>query len=119
MSAGEKRGRLRFEQRGFDDNGDRLGPWDAAGGFEASARIVALKGSETALGQRLAGSQPVAITVWSTPKTRLLTNAWRAVDLQSPDPAAPLVYNLTAVVRDERGRGVEILGVFSAGAPNG
>ena len=85
MAAGGMRARLRFERRGYLDDG--AGNAEEAGPFEArffrQARLVPLKGGEDVIAARLAGRQPVAIEVRSDSDTRTITTAWRAVDQRS------------------------------------
>lgn len=69
--------RLRFEKRALDANGDPLGAWQSA--FVQSAEIDYKRGSETAMTNRLIGKQPVTIEIRETPKSRLVTDAYRAV----------------------------------------
>lgn len=79
--AGQLRERLRFEARGAvtdDGFGNVEDTW--ASKFTCAARIMPLKGSETVIGQRLAGVQPVIITIRSCCKAREVSPAWRAVD---------------------------------------
>ena len=95
-SAGQLRDKVRFEQRGLDANGDRLGDWDEDNGLTRSARIVFRRGSEAVLQQRLQGVQPVDITIRSDAATRLITTDWRAVDTRSGQ-----TFNIIAITPDE------------------
>lgn len=87
--------RVRFDQRGEDDNGDRLGPFED--GFEVWANVDYLRGSESAVANRLQGSQPVTILVRETPQTRDVTNAMRAVAISGRGLRDGEVFNITAV----------------------
>lgn len=83
-SAGRLKTRLVLQQRGLDDNGDRLGPWvtvpsDAADRAWA-AQIIPLKGGEPVMAQRLQGVQPAIIVLRACKATRAADNAWRGVD---------------------------------------
>lgn len=80
-----------FEVRAEDENGDPLGPFEPV--FDTWAKLVWLRGSETAVQQRLEGRQPVAIVVRSNSMTRLITPAWRAVLTNDDDQ----VLNITSV----------------------
>ncbi len=100
--AGQLRDRVSFQQRSLDVNGDRRGAWVEE--FTRPARIVALRGTEVVLQQRLAGVQPSVVTVRADAATRGVTNAWRIV----PDTGAPL--NIRAVTPDERRVWLDILG---------
>lgn len=84
MPAGELRERLRFEKRvtqADDGYGNREGDWQAQ--FEEIARVRMLTGSEPVIAARMAGVQPVRITVYSSYRTRLITSGWRAVDTRN------------------------------------
>lgn len=81
--AGALRDRYRFDQRGLDANGDRLGAWDADNGITVSAETVWLRGSESVIGMRLEGQQPVALTIRDSVQARTITTAFRAVDVRT------------------------------------
>lgn len=89
--AGDLRDRITFQARTDDPNGDPLGPW--ADQFTVWAQMVWLRGSESALQQRLEGKQPVAIVVRSSSSTRAINTSWRAVNARDPEQA----FNITAV----------------------
>jgi hypothetical protein len=76
--------RVLFQQRGLDDNGDRLGPWQAvrseAEDGAWAAQIIRLKGGEPVMAQRLQGVQPAIVVVRASTVTRAVDNAWRAID---------------------------------------
>jgi head-tail adaptor len=92
-AAGQRRERVTFQQRGLDANGDRLGAWDAAGGFTRWARVKPLRGGEAVLQARLQGLAPVEIIVLADSETIDITSAWRAVwggvsyALSAPQPS--------------------------------
>lgn len=75
--------RFRFEQRALDDNGDRLGPWDTAGGFSRLAKVTWLNGGEGVLQQRLAGTQPAILTLRDEARVRAVDNSYRSVDVRT------------------------------------
>jgi hypothetical protein len=81
-TAADLRERFRFERRAVDGNGDRLGAW-GADAFERSAAPKWLNGGEGVLQQRLAGTQPVILTVRYDSKTRAVDGTWRAVDVRN------------------------------------
>lgn len=93
--AGELRNRVRFDSRSIDANGDPLGPW--AEGFTVWAQAKWLRGSETAISQRLEGKQPVALVIRSSPQARTITTAFRAVAISGRDVVAGTQFNITAV----------------------
>jgi head-tail adaptor len=80
MQAGALKDRIRFERRGVDDNGDRLGDWNPDEAVTRWARLIFLQGGEGVLQQRLAGQQPVVITIREDGETKLIDNTWRGVD---------------------------------------
>lgn len=80
--AGRLRDRITFQQRGLDANGDPLGPW--ADVVTVSVELIWLRGGEAVMDQRLAGRQPVVITVRDFAETRLIDNSWRAVNERKP-----------------------------------
>lgn len=102
-SARDLRELVTFEVRREDANGDPLGPFEPM--MDVWAKLVWLRGSETAVQQRLEGRQPVAIVVRSNRAARLITPAWRAVLTNDDDQ----VLNITSV-SPARDRGfIEIL----------
>lgn len=84
-SARDLRNLVSFESRREDENGDPLGPFEPA--FETWAKLIWLRGSETAVQERLEGRQPVAIVVRANAMTRRITPAWRAVLIRDADQA--------------------------------
>lgn len=102
IGAGKRRERLTFQQRGLDANGDRLGPWDVAGGVIRWGRVVSRTRGEGVLQQRLQGVQPAELTVLADSETRLITTAWRMVWNATP-------YNIRAVAPDETRAEIYIL----------
>lgn len=100
IGAGKRRHRLRFQQRGLDANGDRLGDWEA--GFQRWARMLSRTRGEGVLQQRLQGVQPAELTVLADSDTRQITTAWRMVWNGAP-------YNIRAVAPDEAGAEIHIL----------
>lgn len=90
-SAGDLDHRILFQERGLDANGDPGGPWEDR--HTVWAQMVWLRGSESAVQQRLEGKQPVAIVVRSSTQTRAITTAWRAVNARCRDQE----FNIVAV----------------------
>lgn len=87
--AGALRDRYRFDQRGLDANGDRLGDW--VNGFAVSAETTWLRGSEAVISARLEGSQPVALLIRDSTQSRTITTAFRAVNTRTGQ-----TFNITA-----------------------
>lgn len=106
--SGAKRERLRFEYRPTrvdDGYGNTEGGWRI--GFETMARVRFLTGSEPVIAARLAGVQPVRITIDSTKDAREVTTGWRAVDARDPNR----VFNITSppANMDEKNRELDIM----------
>lgn len=91
VGAGALRDRVRFDSRGPDANGDPMGPWQT--GFVVWAAIEYLRGSETALAQRLEKRQPVSVTVRDSAQARTINPAMRMVDVRTGE-----IYNVTSAV---------------------
>nr|WP_315026873.1 head-tail adaptor protein [Brevundimonas diminuta] len=106
VSARDLRDLVAFETRREDANGDPLGPFEPA--FTTWAKLVWLRGSESAVQQRLEGRQPVAIVVRASPTTRDITPAWRAV--MHHDTAQ--VFNITSVSPAKERGFIDILAVM-------
>jgi head-tail adaptor len=104
--AGALNKRLRFEKRpavADDGYGNVEGEWTAQ--FTCAARIAPLRGSETVIGQRLAGVQPVIISIRSSGQSRAVEPNWRAVDTR-----LGTIYNLRAGANfDERNAMIDII----------
>lgn len=84
MPAGKLRSRLHFQQRTTGDDGyGGIIVGDFATVFTDAAEIIPRMGSETVMGARLQGLQPVTIRVRSHVATRALDATWRAVDARS------------------------------------
>lgn len=112
-SAGAKRTRLSFQKRASaaDTLGNKEG--DFVQQFELSGKVIALRGSEPVIADRLQGIQPVVITVWKCSKSDLVTTGWRAVD-----QVTGVSYNIRTVA-DMRGDGRELDMMAEAGGPIG
>lgn len=108
--AAARRERLRFQLRDVsadDGYGNREDKWRTK--FEMFARVQPLKGSETVIAARLAGTQPYIITVQSCRDTRRVTPGWRAVDAND----TKRIFNIRSGANfDERNRNI----VFAAEA---
>ena len=102
--AGTLRESVVFQQHALDLNGDRLGPWVDV--FAAPSRVVARTRGEEVLQQRIAGTQPVEITLRLDRLSAELDTDWRAVWLGWP-------YEITAVAVDELAATMSLLAVRS------
>lgn len=78
LRAGELRDRVAFEMRvpEPDGYGSTLGPFVEQ--LVVAARITARFGGEQVMAARLAGRQPVTITVRQSADTRRIDETWRA-----------------------------------------
>ncbi len=99
-SAGDLRERFTFAKR--TDTPDEYGN-PVAGGwidqFTVWAAVKPLKGGEGVQAARLAGSQPVIITVRYSSQTRQISPAWRATDARTG-----VEYNITSAADMQRDR---------------
>lgn len=115
MAAGGMRARLRFERRGYADDGagnaGQTGPFEAQ--FSRRARLVPLKGGESVIAARLAGTQPVAVEIRSDSDTRTITTSWRAVDVNSGAE-----YNIRSIADMEQ-KGAWLTLLCETGGPSG
>jgi len=105
-AAASYREKLRFEKRtiGTDDGyGNREQAW--AEQFTEMARVQFMKGSESVIASRLAGVQPVIITIRSSAASRLVEPNWRAVNVRSG-----VIYNLRAGANfDDHNRDIQFI----------
>lgn len=100
--AAARRERLSFQVRDVmpdDGFGNREDKWRTK--FQMFARVQPLRGSETVIAARLAGTQPYVITVESCRDSRSVTPGWRAVDAREPQR----IFNIRSAANfDERNR---------------
>lgn len=80
MNPGRMRSRLRFERRATSDDGMGNREGDFAKQFCRWVEVRPSLGLEAITAARLAGQQPVDITVWSDCETRTIAADWRAID---------------------------------------
>jgi SPP1 family predicted phage head-tail adaptor len=100
VSAGQLRERIAFEYRDTIDDGygnQVSGPWRE--GCQVAARIKPLRGSESVQAARLAGRQPVTITVRVCHDTLSVTTDWRARDVRTER-----LYNIRSIVNSDEMR---------------
>lgn len=85
-NAGKMKWRVRFDKQVpiESQGGGALSPWVTQ--FTRWAEIRPLKGGEDVQGQRLIGTQPALIFVFSDSQTRLVDPSWRAVELLNGKP---------------------------------
>lgn len=75
---GQLDSRISFSQREVDASGVRQGDWGQP--LTVWAQLTWLRGGEAVLDQRLAGRQPVVITIREFAAVRSIDNSWRAVN---------------------------------------
>ncbi|WP_337183852.1 head-tail adaptor protein [Shinella sp.] len=99
MDAGRKDYLVVFERpmKVPDGHGGRIDGWGEPVTADASFRF--LRGGETVQAARLAGRQPVVVTVYDNSQTRAVRTSWRMRDLRSGE-----VYNVRSgpVPTDDR-----------------
>ena len=103
--AGELRELINFQNRTEEDDGFgnvTAGPYATV--WTAPARIEILRGTESVMAGRLAGSQTVAITIRWQPAAATMTTDWRAVDARTG-----AIWDITSIEPDERKSFVNIL----------
>lgn len=96
--------RLMFQRRALtsDGYGNNQGDW--ADEFACDAWVREKLGGEVVLQERLAGRQPLTITVRYFSRTAAVTPEWRAVDARDPSR----VFNLRSKANpDGRNRWIE------------
>lgn len=109
IGAGDLRDRVRFDSRQPDANGDPLGPF--VPGFTVWAKLDYLRGSETALAQRLESRQPVSVTVRDSAQARTISPAMQMVNTRTGE-----AFNVTAA-SPMRDAGFRNILAVSGGAP--
>lgn len=113
IGAGELRERVAFDQRVELDDGYGNTVGNFVEQFAVSARVRPLKGSEAVQAARLAGQQPVVITVRMSRQVRGVGPHWRARNTRTG-----AVYAITAppANMDERGAFLDILATVGEAA---
>lgn len=96
------RGKVRFDRRGLDANGDPLGPYQPFA--TVAARLRYMRGGEEVLQHRIVGVQPVVVTVRASTTTRQINTGDRAVDARTGE-----TLDIKSVAPDEAGAFIEIL----------
>lgn len=98
--AGQLRERVAFEYRPTSQDAygnEEAGTWTIA--CTVAARIKPARGSESIQAARLAGKEPVVITVRSSSQTRVANQSWRIRDIRKGT-----LYNIRSIVNpDEHG----------------
>jgi SPP1 family predicted phage head-tail adaptor len=103
-TAGGLREIVAFDQRALQSDGYGNSQADWVERFRAAARIKPARGGETIQAARLAGSQPVVITVRSSSNMRMVKSEWRARDVRSGT-----IYNIRSIVNpDEKDKFIDM-----------
>lgn len=102
--AGLLRETVTLQRRALDANGDRLGVWTDE--FESPARVLVRTQGETVLQSRIAGVQPVEITLRLNPYSAAVDTDWRVL-------WQGVAYGITATAPDELHSTVTLLAVRS------
>ena len=109
--AGQLDRKVIFYQRALDENGDRLGALTAV--VTRQARVQPLKGGEAVQAQRMAGQQPVIITVRRDGTTKTIDNSFEAEDARDET----VKWDVQSTIITEDLQWVEILAVQRRGEP--
>lgn len=109
--AGQLDRSVTFKQRALDANNERLG--DLTDVCTRDARVQPLKGGEAVQAQRMAGQQPVIITVRCDALTRSIDNGFEAFDART----AGIAWDVQSAIVTEDQVWVEILAVQRKGQP--
>jgi head-tail adaptor len=100
MPAGRLRHRIAFDQRVVtsDGGGGQQGAFEEE--FIVHAQLIPRLGGEEVMQARLAGRQPVTISVRRSAQTRAITPEWRARDADTGT-----IYNIRSILDPEDRRG--------------
>jgi SPP1 family predicted phage head-tail adaptor len=96
MNAGKLRERVRFAKRTDSDDGYGNVNAEFVTRFTAAARIMPLRGGEDVMAARLAGKQPMLITVRRSVAALEVTTDWQATDARNG-----AIYNIRTVSPSE------------------
>jgi head-tail adaptor len=114
IGAGDLNARLRFDARGLDANGDPLGDFETR--FTVWAKVDYLRGSESAVSNRLQGSQPVMIAVRDSAQARTITGGFRAEVVSGRGVVVGQTFNLTTDAVPDRTPGFLNIMAVAGGA---
>ena len=102
--AGLLRESVTLQRRALDVNGDRLGPWTDE--FAGPARVLNRTQGEAVIAQRIAGVQPVEVTMRLDRFTAQIDTDWRLLWLG-------WAFGITALAVDELAQIVVLMAVRS------
>lgn len=97
--AGDLRERIAFDARAEAPDGYGNVQTDWVEQFTVAAKVRPLRGGEDVMAGRLAGRQPMVITVRQSSDTRQITAEWRARDAR-----AGTIYAISGTPTDPDGR---------------
>lgn len=106
---GEMNALVRFDVRGPDANGDPLGDWLPL--CQVWAKADYLRGSESAVANRLQGRQPATFVIHDEEIVRQVTGGYRLVVVEGRSIRCGETFNITAVAPDREPGFLNILGV--------
>lgn len=86
--AGQLQRRVTFRRQTTDADGELSGWSDVV---TRDARIEPLRGAESVQAARMAGKQPVKITVRRDTSTKLIDNGWQAKDARAAADSPPVI----------------------------
>lgn len=86
--AGQLSRRVTFRRQTVDANGEASGYEDVV---TRDVRVEPLRGQESVQASRMAGEQPVKITVRRDSTTKLIDNGWQAKDARAAADSPPVV----------------------------
>ncbi|WP_189526621.1 phage head closure protein [Mesorhizobium sp. M7A.F.Ca.ET.027.03.2.1] len=101
---GQMREVVRLQQYTEVDDGHGNTVGEYADVATIPARIQSVKGSEQILAGRLAGVQPIVITIRNGGDAAAVNTDWRAVNDRTEE-----TYNIRSIIRSERGDWIDLL----------
>lgn len=112
--AGGLRRRITFRQPTTDGDGEASGYADVV---TRDARVTPKVGGEEVQASRMAGHQPVVITVRREVALKYLNNGWQAVDARAlaDSPPVTIAWDIASVFTTEDQRWIECLAVQRLG----
>lgn len=108
--AGQLDRRVTFRRPTTDADGEAAGWSDVV---TRDARVQPLKGGESVQASRMAGRQPVIITVRRETATKAIDNGWQAVDARAlgDSPPVTIAWDVTSSILTEDEEWVEVQAV--------
>lgn len=97
IAPGDLREKIIFQQRSYQSDGYGNQQGDFYDMFTVAADITPARGAETIQAARLAGKEPVVITVRYSSQTSQIRTEWRAYDERSGK-----YYNIRSIVNPDK-----------------